>query len=296
MRKSLLIAASNLRRTKGQTVAIVALILLASAMLNLGLMLSTDYKRNFDRCHDRLNDGHVTLVMTGNDTKQQEFLYRTLEEEEGVEEYFCQDALFMVGSFAYNGGEVNTEFVILEKESALSRPVGRMEIVEEGEGKSGVYLPMLYGADGKIELGDMMDINIGSHVMRYQVCGFLNSAMAGSHNCSMSALLLTADRYEELERLGYAPASTFASVRIRDKEESQDFEAALKNKISAAYPAQRVLSNAYGMVSSSRYISQMICSSVVNAMAFFVTLIALVVISSKVINYIQENMKILGAL
>ena len=61
MRKSLLIAASNLRRTKGQTVAIVALILLASAMLNLGLMLSTDYKRNFDRCHDRLNDGHVTL-------------------------------------------------------------------------------------------------------------------------------------------------------------------------------------------------------------------------------------------
>lgn len=296
MRKSLLIAASNLRRTKGQTVAIVALILLASAMLNLGLMLSTDYKRNFDRCHDRLNDGHVTLVMTGNDTKQQEFLYRTLEEEEGVEEYFCQDALFMVGSFAYNGGEVNTEFVILEKESALSRPVGRMEIVEEGEGKSGVYLPMLYGADGKIELGDMMDINIGSHVMRYQVCGFLNSAMAGSHNCSMSALLLTADRYEELERLGYAPASTFASVRIRDKEESQDFEAALKNKISAAYPAQRVLSNAYGMVSSSRYISQMICSSVVNAMAFFVTLIALVVISSNVINYIQENMKNLGAL
>ena len=166
MRKSLLIAASNLRRTKGQTVAIVALILLASAMLNLGLMLSTDYKRNFDRCHDRLNDGHVTLVMTGNDTKQQEFLYRTLEEEEGVEEYFCQDALFMVGSFAYNGGEVNTEFVILEKESALSRPVGRMEIVEEGEGKSGVYLPMLYGADGTIELGDMMDINIRSHVMR----------------------------------------------------------------------------------------------------------------------------------
>ena len=49
MRKSLLIAASNLRRTKGQTVAIVALILLASAMLNLGLMLSTDYTRNFDQ-------------------------------------------------------------------------------------------------------------------------------------------------------------------------------------------------------------------------------------------------------
>ena len=40
----------------------------------------------------------------------------------------------------------------------------------------------------------------------------------------------------------------------------------------------------------------MICSSVVNAMAFFVALIAMVVISSNVINYIQENMKNLGAM
>ena len=294
MRKSILIAASNLRRARGQTIAIVALILLASAMLNLGLMLSTDYRRNFDRCHDRLHDGHVTLAING--TGLSDFFDRTLEGEGGVEEYFCQDILFMVGSFAYNGGEVNTEFVILEKEAALNRPVGRMEIVEEGEADSGIYLPMLYGADGKIALGDAIDISVGSHVMRYQVCGFLNSAMAGSHNCSMSALLLTADKYEELERLGYAPASTLVSVRIRDKEQSEDFEAALKNKVSAAYPALRVVSNSYGLLSSSRYISQMICASVVNAMAFFVALIALVVISSNVINYIQENMKNLGAL
>ena len=182
MRKSLLLAASNLRRAKGQTIAIIALILLASAMMNLGLMLSLDYKRNFDRCHDRLHDGHVTLAIDGRREELLDFLTRTLEEDGDVTEFSCEDALSMVGSFAYNGGEVNTEFVILEKETALSRPVGRMEIVEEGAGKSGVYLPMLYGADGKIDLGDTMDINIGSHVMQYQVCGFLNSAMAGSHN------------------------------------------------------------------------------------------------------------------
>lgn len=296
MRKSLLLAASNLRRAKGQTIAIIALILLASAMMNLGLMLSLDYKRNFDRCHDRLHDGHVTLAIDGRREELLDFLTRTLEEDGDVTEFSCEDALSMVGSFAYNGGEVNTEFVILEKETALSRPVGRMEIVEEGAGKSGVYLPMLYGADGKIDLGDTMDINIGSHVMQYQVCGFLNSAMAGSHNCSMSALLLTADKYEELEESGYTPASTLVSVRIRDKEQSEGFEAALKNKVSAAYPTSRMLSNSYELVSTSRYISQMICSSVVNAMAFFVALIAMVVISSNVINYIQESMKNLGAM
>ena len=67
MRKSILIAAPNLRRAKGQTAAITVLILLASAMLNLGLMLSLDYKDNFVRCFDNLHDGHVTLGISARD-------------------------------------------------------------------------------------------------------------------------------------------------------------------------------------------------------------------------------------
>ena len=44
MRKLFLIARSNMRKAKGQTVAIVVLILLAAILLNLWLMLSMDYK------------------------------------------------------------------------------------------------------------------------------------------------------------------------------------------------------------------------------------------------------------
>lgn len=56
------------------------------------------------------------------------------------------------------------------------------------------------------------------------------------------------------------------------------------------------MSNSYALVTQSRYISQMICSSIVSAMALFVLLIALIVIASNIINYIQVNMKDLGAL
>lgn len=40
MNKNLLLARSNIRKAKGQTVAIVVLVLLASIMMNLWLMLS----------------------------------------------------------------------------------------------------------------------------------------------------------------------------------------------------------------------------------------------------------------
>ncbi len=296
MRRSLLIARANLRRSKAQTAAILVLLLAASAMLNLWLVLAMDYKSNFDRCHDRLNAGHVTLVVNGEANELRDYVREMIEEDEDTTEYYMDDALSMVGSFPYNEGEVNTEFVILEKEAALKRPIGKLEIVEEGAYTSGVYLPMIYGVGGGYSVGDRIHMTIGSSEVSYTVCGFLNSAMAGSHNCSMSALLLTEDLYQELEEKGYAPGALLASVRIRDRAQSEDYEAALKNAVSSRYPDIRMLSNSYTLVSSSRYISQMICAGIVSAMAFLVLLIALVVISSNVIHYIQENMKNLGAL
>ena len=75
MRRSLLIARANLRRSKAQTAAILVLLLAASAMLNLWLILAMDYKSNFDRCHDRLNAEHVTLVLNGegNDRRRRRY-------------------------------------------------------------------------------------------------------------------------------------------------------------------------------------------------------------------------------
>lgn len=296
MNKIFLIARSNIRKTKGQTAAIVILILLASLMLNLWLMLSMDYKRNFDRYHDQLHAEHVTLALDSRDSGLKRFVAEALEKDERTEEYRMDDILSMVGSFPYHDGEVNTEFIILEKEMALNRSIGRVEIVKDSGFTSGIYLPMLYSTDNSISVGQTIDITIGNHVESYTVCGFLNSVMAGSHNCSMSTLLLTEDKYKALEEKGFAPGSTLVSVRIQDKKDSEDFEAALNNAVSSQYPDVRALSNSYALVTSSRYISQMICSGIVSAMAFFVTLIALVVIASNVMNYIQENMKNLGAL
>lgn len=295
MKKFFLLAGANLRKAKGQTAAIVALIVLAAAMLNLWLMLALDYKQNFDRCHERLHAEHVTLAVDGDSVQLRGFLEMTLEEDRQTADYSLDEALHMVGLFEYNGGEVNSELVILDKDTALSRSVGRVEILEEGDVPSGVYMPILYRSE-EIEIGKTIQVSIGSQKVSYKVCGFFNSVMTGSHNCSMCELILTKDKYDELEELGYAPKSILCSVRIKDREESEDFEAALKNAVSSRFPQARSVSNSYALVSQSRYISQMICSGILSAIAFFILLIALVVIGSNIINYIQENMKNLGAL
>ncbi len=295
MRKSFMIACSNMRKAKGQTAAIIVLIFIAALTLNLWLMLSMDYKANFDRYHDKLNDGHVTLSVNGDEEEKQEFLRRTFEKDDRVARYQIDDCMHMTGSFPYNGGRMNGWLVFMEKESALTRAIGRVEIVEEGGAASGVYLPMLYKTDDIVP-GASIEISIGSNKVTYTVCGFFNSVMMGSHNCALMEVILTDDKYQELKEMGYAPQATLCSVRLKDKSENLNYEAEIKSIITERYPDINMVSNCYDIVTQSRYISQMICSGIMSAMAFFVLLIALVVIVSNIINYIQVNMKNLGAL
>jgi ABC-type transport system, involved in lipoprotein release, permease component len=295
MGKSFLLARSNLRKAKGQTTAIIVLIFLAALMLNLWLWLSMDYRENFERCHDRLNAEHVTFAIGGDNGEVQDFMEDTLEADERTAEYFMDSVLHMTGTFEYNGGEMTSQLIFMEKEAALSRPVGRMEIVEDSDYTSGVYMPNLYRSKD-IAVGKTIEISIGNKKMSYTVCGFFNSAMAGSHNCGMCGILMTKDSYQELKEAGLAIPTMLCSIRLEDKSESEDYDAMLKDAVSSRFSAVGTVSNTYDMVSRSRYISQMICSGIMSAMACLLLLIALVVIASNIINYIQENMKNLGAL
>lgn len=295
MRKGFLIARSNMRKAKGQAAAILVLILLAAFMLNLWLMLSMDYKANFERYHDALHAEHVTLSVDGNTEELRGFLLQMLEHDKRTAEYLLDDCMHMTGTFPYNGGEMNGWFVFLEKQAALTRSIGKIEMVEEGEFTSGIYLPMLYKSED-IAVGQPFEISIGSKKESYTVCGFFNSIMMGSHNCTLTEIVLSEDKYSELQSSGLAPQATLCSVRLTDKTETLNYEAALKNAVSENYPNITMVSNCYGTVSVSRYISQMICSGVLAAMAFFVLLIALVVIVSNIVNDIQVHMRNLGML
>ncbi len=296
VKKSILFARSNIRRSRGQTAAVAVLTMIAAVMMNLWLMLSIDYKQNFELCHDRLNDGHVNLIAGCEEADFCNYLEEILREDPEVMEYCITNAIFTGGVFPYGTGEVSQNMVILEKETALSRKTGKFEIMEESGEKSGIYLPMLYGTGDNYSVGDTIEIAFNNEKIQFTICGFFNSAMTGSHNCGMLSLLLTEDKYREFAEKSSAAKAVYTSVRIKDQDCGERFDASLKNAISKKYPNVPVLSNYYEMITTSRYISQLICAGIMSAMAFFVLMIGVVVISSNVANYIQENMQNLGVL
>ena len=142
MKKSFLIIRANIQKAKGQTIAMILLILLAAMMLNLWLMLSTDYKENFRRTHEQLHDSHVTLMVCSREEGVTKLLKERLLEDARTKQICMTPVLWATAAIPYNDGVASCESFFLPKDTALGREVGRIEILEESSG-SGVYLPML---------------------------------------------------------------------------------------------------------------------------------------------------------
>lgn len=287
MSKNSLLTRSNIRKAKGQTVAITILVLLASIMMNLWLALGIDYKANFDRTHDRLNDSHITLILPDAD-EIVNFIKDKLDNSSDVSEY-CVTPTYQT---------------LFNKDDALSREVGKFEIVEEGNYKSGIYLPIIDkgDADYQYQIGDDYQTDNGD---KFTVCGFFNSTMMGSQNCGIIGYMATDDVFHKLydtddEQTALFTHNVCVSVRLNDKSQSKrvrmEIRTALKEHIDELGWSVSYASNTYEMVTTTRYISQSICAAVICAMAFIIILIAAVVISSNVGNFISQNMQNLGAL
>lgn len=294
--RNILLSRANIRKAKGQTAAIIVLVLLSSMMMNLWLMLATDYKKNFERYHDKLNDGHVNIAAYTSDDSFTDFVSSTLDNSDEVTGYSILDAFCGPVSFEYGGGELSQLGILIKKEDALSRNVGKFEITEDSDISSGIYLPMLYGTGDNYSVGDTFKLTILGEEIEYTVCGFFNNTMSSSHNCGFLSFLLTEDKFKEFSEKPVALNSAYISVRLDDKTKSEEFGSLLKDLISEEFPDVTVAGNDYQMITTSRYISQMTCAEIMSAMAFLTLLIGVVAISSNVANYIHENMQNLGAL
>ena len=190
-----------------------------------------------------------------------------LDGDNRVAQYCLTETLYALGTFPYNGGITTGQLVFTDKAEALTRSIGRAEIVEAGAADSGVYMPMIYKSDD-IAVGKTVVFSIGSRTVEYAVCGFFNSVMLGSHNCSIMQIILTGDKYAEFQATGYALPSTLCSVRLKDKSVNLNYESELKARIAERFNDAHMVSNCYDIVAQSRYISPMICSGIVSAMAF----------------------------
>lgn len=305
MQKSLLLIRSNLRKSKGQSLSLLVLILIAACLLNIWLILSLDYSQNFDRRAEMLHTEDAVFVFQTTIDSPYEQLAAVLDADNRTDSYTMQECLAFTGNSRYRNGEMNTWYIALAKHQALHRPrisgepFGEFRIIEEDSAitQNAVWLPYLYKMGGDYAIGDDFDLTLLGTTYHLKVAGFYENMMIGSFNGGICTLLFDSDTYQ-LIRTAHKESSLSAliSVKLKNCADNAEYAGSIGREVLKRYPVSIYNYTYYDVVKQARTLTASICTAIIYGVAFLTLLIGLVVLSSNIASYIGENMKKLGTL
>lgn len=294
MAKMLLLVRSNLRRERGQTVILVVLIVVGAMVLDLLLMLSTDYRSNFDRWHEKLHAEDVLLTIEGDPAITDSGIRKVLDGRSDVTEYELREGRLIYATIPYNDGTLTNAMIVVPAAGANEWKIGRVEMTAEAEtAQDGMYYPLIYASDD-LALGEQSEIEVNGEAEAFTTAGFFNSIMAGSHNCGILLLLAGDETYGKLMETS-APV-TVASIRISDRERSTEVRGELTQALFEELPGTAVAGTDYVRNRLARYVAQSITAAILAAAVCFVLIVAMTVASSNAATHVQQSMPELGIL
>ncbi len=294
--KNLNFIASNLRRSKWQIIAISVLLMLAAALINILLFLSTDYQQNFFREKQRLNGEDIDILLLNNVPGRDCYtqLGETLDGCVTIRQYEIDRVAAAPGSVAYKDSVMSSNITFIKYDAATDKQIGQYEILES-DGTDGVYLSCIFKTDGGFSAGQDISVRLGVKDYSFRIAGFYNNIGTGSVNCTDIVLLLPE---RDFDRIAADQGVSYRiSLLLNEPEDASLLEAEIVKRIAEDCPGLTPLgASTYLKLSTSRYVTATLFKAIISASTVLMTIVILATIAITLSNYIRNNIRNLGAL
>lgn len=282
---------------KSQIVLVVVCVFLISAVMNLFLILLTDYRGNFVRQHDKLHAEHVSFIGCHDDIDLlEEETGRILSQQSKIAEAEMNRIYYAWSNYQYNGETLATHFCYLPEGEGAKKQVGKTEILSREEGKDGVLLPYIFEVGGNYRIGDMFTISDGERHLVLPVVGFFSNAMSATENCGYITILFS--KNEATQVIDYfGTESLLCSIRLNYPTENRKMEMKISDQITNGVPGTTVpVTNKYDAVFSGRYVMETISTAIIFGLSVLLIFLTVFLIFSDIALYISDHKPMFGIL
>ena len=291
MRSILMLTFANFRKNKGQTASMLVFMLIAAALLNIGLVLFFGVGDIFDNRAEACHAAHYSAIyQSGSDSIENGL--RFIEGYPGVSE---TEISYAVGGFGdYSLGDTrNNAFVMLCRVSETQK-MDAPSLVGESLPLSGdaIYIPYFISLGGGYEIGDSYRLSISGVELVFTVAGRTEEIMFGAQFNNVHRFYVPDARYEEIEKLLPGCDVELVSARLEDGGDAVFFQADYNKEISME---EMYYDFIYGIAKQARTMVPLIASIIITAFAIILILVSLIIIRFRIANSIEENMANIGA-
>ncbi|WNS40724.1 ABC transporter permease [Paenibacillus sp. MMS20-IR301] len=299
MRKLVMLSWANIRKTRGHTVSLFLMFLIASLLLNAGLLVMFNFGSFFEKNIRELNTSDVYYIM------QSQYYTSEIEDylraDTNVVSMQKEDVIWSNVTIPYKGEQ--TEITVILSDGDQERDSSKWKFVGEHlppESMS-VYLPYVLSLDGGYKLNDLFELTVKDTRFTFKVKGFTEDVLFSSLDTGSLGLYLPHETYGQVtQKLGAEGKAVLVHAGLA--EVNKQVEAGIRERIAkgnAGFDPNSVsgfFSMNLDLIKMSRVLMSSILSVMTVAFAAIIAAVCLIVVRFRIGNSIEEDMTKIGSL
>lgn len=299
MAKIILHSWANIRKTKGHTVSILLMFVIAALLMNSGLLVLLHFGSFFEKNTRELKTADVYYVMpSGLYTSAVDDYIRTHPQ---VKEMQKEEVLWTSASIRYLNNP--RDFTLIWKDADENRQLSRWKFIGEvlpADAES-IYVPYVFNLDGGYRLNDRIDISVKGTLLSFTVKGFIEDVYFSSLDTGNLGFYLPHEAYQRAASIlgaGSKASLVFANLQSASTDIKNGIRQLIKQDKLLSYSdtTSALFSLDLSMIRLSRVMMVSMVSVMVVVFAGVIAAVCLIVVRFRIGNSIEEDMVKIGSL
>lgn len=299
MNKIVMLAYANIRKTKGHTISLFFMFLIAALLMNAGLLVFLNFGGFLDKTITELNTSDIYYIMPSHFYNDEVDNY--IMNNKNVLDTQKEEVLWAKAVTNYKND--TKEQVFLLNDADNTRNLSKWKFVGEHmtpDARS-IYVPYIYKQDGGYQLNDKMELQFKDVKIAFTIKGFTEDVLFSASDTGIMGMYLPHASYEKvISELGdsYKATIIFANLQTMNK----DIEARIRDLTNGEVVAttsditSSVFSLDLAIVKLSRVLMASMVAIMIVAFAAIIVGVCLIVVRFRIDNSIEDDMTKIGAL
>ncbi|MCM1508043.1 MAG: ABC transporter permease [Ruminococcus flavefaciens] len=230
MQRVFMLVKANLRKSRGQNVLLIMLILIISMFCVLSSTLLTGFMTSFNRTAEEKNIPDIFIA--GQDMVFRSDNMEILEEDSRVSNVVYNNILYFDNAVITLSGSRKAIPVLAMSVSGHDYTSWEITEKSDTEFENGIYISKYYRDSGGYEIGDRFDIGYDKIYYHFTVAGFFEDCFLGCvHSGAQSGVLFPEDVYETFsEHFSSEESGKIANIYINEPDDAQAVSSSFLNK------------------------------------------------------------------
>lgn len=300
---------ANIRKTKSASATLVVMFIIASFLLNTGLLVVINYGNFFNTLKDELLPADVYYMMS--DKLYTDEVKSYIDENEHIQKTQKHDAMWLNSKILSQGKEKS--YTVLFNNMNETREICKWKFVGEHlpAEEMSVYLPDIFKAVSGYQLNDIIELKYtdektqAEKTLSFTVKGYTEDIFFSSTDTGVMGFYLPADTYQKVENILNNPIyrTHVVFANLDNVDNASVIESGIReilNLNSASLIAGDMSSTFVAIDLELIELSRCMMASMVSAMmvvfSMIIVIVCLLVVRFRIVNSIEEDIMKIGSL